>query len=191
MDCIAGKIASAIESNVRALSEREAVYRKALEGAKKFVEAIMSFHGSGLQVYGWHLNGDPEPLDNFIEENLGAETEFEILKALALPAPLPSEPPKACPDCAGLKEENADKEKEILYLIELAYQGGKKGRAYRVKYEEAMGIVEAAREVDQNCPESFEESKTWTNEAHRKLHEKLSAFPDLSNPASKSAEEKP
>jgi hypothetical protein len=25
-------------------------------------------------------------------------------KGLALPAPLPSEPPKACPDCVGLRE---------------------------------------------------------------------------------------
>lgn len=43
------------------------------------LEAITEFCGQNLAVYGWHLNGDPEPFDNFIEENIDGD-ELELLK---------------------------------------------------------------------------------------------------------------
>ena len=33
----------------------------------KFKEYFGELYGNGLEVYGWHLNGDPEPFDNFYE----------------------------------------------------------------------------------------------------------------------------
>lgn len=35
-----------------------------------FIDAIVGFTGQNLSVFNWHLNGDGEPFDNFIEENL-------------------------------------------------------------------------------------------------------------------------
>lgn len=40
-----------------------------LKKAEAFVDAITSFYGQNLQVYNWHLNGAPEPFDNFIDDN--------------------------------------------------------------------------------------------------------------------------
>lgn len=55
---------------------------EALRKAKEFYEGITSFYGQDLQVYNWHLNGEPEPFDNFIDDNTpdGLEESFEILR---------------------------------------------------------------------------------------------------------------
>ena len=37
------------------------------EQVEKFKEYFDELYGKGLEVYGWHLNGDPEPFDNFYE----------------------------------------------------------------------------------------------------------------------------
>lgn len=34
---------------------------------KKFYEYFEDIYGDGLEVANWHLNGDLEPLDNFID----------------------------------------------------------------------------------------------------------------------------
>lgn len=41
----------------------------ALKAAKDELEALWSFWGQNLQVMNWHLNGEPEPWDNFFEQN--------------------------------------------------------------------------------------------------------------------------
>lgn len=46
-----------------------------------FVDAMENFLGDNLQVMGWHQNGDPEPLDNFINENIDSNL-WQDLKAL-------------------------------------------------------------------------------------------------------------
>ena len=38
-------------------------------------------YGSNLQIYGWHLNGDPEPVDSFFDDNLDADI-LETLDAI-------------------------------------------------------------------------------------------------------------
>jgi hypothetical protein len=52
-----------------------------LEACKKAyeaLEAITEFCGQNLEVHGWHLNGDPEAFDNFINENMDGD-ELELL----------------------------------------------------------------------------------------------------------------
>lgn len=51
----------------------------ACKAAEKFIDAIMSFYGLGLEVTNWHFNGDTEPLDNFIDEN-SEDNELELLR---------------------------------------------------------------------------------------------------------------
>ena len=50
--------------------------------AEKFIDAILSYCGTGLEVANWHLNGDLEPFDNFITANQhGDRDELETLRA--------------------------------------------------------------------------------------------------------------
>ncbi|MFS0822142.1 hypothetical protein [Bacillus sp. 1P02SD] len=51
---------------------------EACQKAYEALEAITEFCGQNLQVYGWHLNGDPESFDSFIEENMDGN-ELELL----------------------------------------------------------------------------------------------------------------
>ena len=65
--------------------EAEALNRdlvEALKRAHEYIGGINSFYGQGLQVYGWHLNGAPEPLDNFIDSNGGCEAEEFVGRVL-------------------------------------------------------------------------------------------------------------
>jgi hypothetical protein len=65
--------------------EAEALARELMEALKKayeYIGDINSFYGQGLQVYGWHLNGAPEPLDNFIDSNGGCEAEEFVGRVL-------------------------------------------------------------------------------------------------------------
>jgi hypothetical protein len=51
---------------------------EACQKAYEVLEAISSNCGNNLQVYGWHLNGDPEPFDNFIDDNMDGN-ELDLL----------------------------------------------------------------------------------------------------------------
>jgi hypothetical protein len=46
--------------------------------AYEALDAILDFRDQGLKVQGWHLNGDAEPFDNFINENMQGN-EIELL----------------------------------------------------------------------------------------------------------------
>lgn len=58
---------------------------KACQKAYEALEAIAGFCGQNLQVYGWHLNGEPETFDNFIEQNMDGN-ELEVLYKAILKA---------------------------------------------------------------------------------------------------------
>ena len=53
-----------------------------LKKARAEISALWDFYGRGLEVKGWHLNGDLEPLDTFFEENRNCELS-EIDAAIA------------------------------------------------------------------------------------------------------------
>ncbi len=55
---------------------------EALKKAHEYIGDINSFYGQGLQVHGWHFNGAPEPLDNFIDDNGGCEVEEFVGRVL-------------------------------------------------------------------------------------------------------------
>ena len=38
------------------------------ERVEKFKEYFDDLYGKGLEVYGWHLNGEPKPFDDFYED---------------------------------------------------------------------------------------------------------------------------
>ena len=38
------------------------------EQAEKFKEYFGDLYGKGLEVYGWHLSGEPKPFDDFYED---------------------------------------------------------------------------------------------------------------------------
>ena len=48
-----------------ALSALRPVSRERVE---KFKEYFDDLYGKGLEVYGWHLNGEPKPFDDFYED---------------------------------------------------------------------------------------------------------------------------
>ena len=37
----------------------------AIKKCASFIKYWSNLYGEGLQIYGWHLNGDPEDFDNF------------------------------------------------------------------------------------------------------------------------------
>lgn len=39
----------------------------AIKKCFSFIKYWSDLYGEGLQVYGWHLNGDPEDFDNFYD----------------------------------------------------------------------------------------------------------------------------
>ncbi|MGD7021753.1 hypothetical protein ACQCVK_04120 [Rossellomorea vietnamensis] len=51
---------------------------EACQKAYEVLEAISSHCGNNLQVYGWHLNGDPETFDSFIDDNMDGN-ELDLL----------------------------------------------------------------------------------------------------------------
>jgi hypothetical protein len=53
---------------------------EALIKAKHYIEALESYYGKGLEVLGWHQNGDTIPLDRFFEDNTDG-TEMDAVKA--------------------------------------------------------------------------------------------------------------
>ena len=56
---------------------------KACELAHRFIEAIMEFHGEGLEVSGWHKNGVTESWDNFFDDNMDGDEQTTIEAAIA------------------------------------------------------------------------------------------------------------
>lgn len=67
------------EANARLISALPDLL-EACERAEKLISAILSFYGQGLEVINWHLNGEPELLDNFIDDNSDG-TELESIRA--------------------------------------------------------------------------------------------------------------
>ncbi len=61
-------------------AEKITALSAALEKALAFIEGIHCHYGEGLEVKGWHLNGDLEPLDTFIDE-AGDGDEIEVIRA--------------------------------------------------------------------------------------------------------------
>jgi Skp family chaperone for outer membrane proteins len=57
-------------------------YKQALESSKNVLEEVMNWYGQGLDVANWHMNGDFEALDNFIETAGIEETLGIVTKAL-------------------------------------------------------------------------------------------------------------
>jgi hypothetical protein len=55
---------------------------EACQKAYEYLEAITEFCGRGLEVTGWHLNGDAEPFDNFINENMDGNELQLLYKAI-------------------------------------------------------------------------------------------------------------
>jgi hypothetical protein len=87
----AGDVCSAmLAASDPALTEAVAEMRGALTKAERALAALLSFYGQNLQVHGWHQNGDPEPLDSFIDSNTdGAELSAAraALARITVPAP--------------------------------------------------------------------------------------------------------
>lgn len=55
----------AMRWSVKALKAFRPVSRERVE---KFKEYFDDLYGKGLEVYGWHLNGEPKPFDDFYED---------------------------------------------------------------------------------------------------------------------------
>lgn len=73
-----GKVAK--KARRRAL-KAEALAKELVETlgeAYEYINAINSFYGQNLQVYNWHLNGEPVPFDNFIDDNGGLEVADSV-----------------------------------------------------------------------------------------------------------------
>lgn len=71
-DNLAFNIASRIdcaEREARDARQENARLREALTKAQDELNSLWSYEGKNLQVYGWHLNGEPEPFDNFLTDN--------------------------------------------------------------------------------------------------------------------------
>jgi hypothetical protein len=56
---------------------------EACQKAYETLEAISSHCENNLQVYGWHLNGDPEPFDSFIDDNMDGNELDLLFKAIS------------------------------------------------------------------------------------------------------------
>lgn len=50
-----------------------------LQKAESFIGRILTFYGQGLLVLNWHQNGEPEPWDNFFDENMDGD-ELELIQ---------------------------------------------------------------------------------------------------------------
>jgi hypothetical protein len=65
------------EANARLISAAPELLEACIK-AYEAIDAILDFQERGLMVHGWHLNGDSEPFDNFIDENM-VGNELELL----------------------------------------------------------------------------------------------------------------
>lgn len=66
-------------ANARLIAAAPDLY-DALLLTTRYITAVESFLGQGLEVEGWHMNGDKELFDNFFTENRG---DFDLAKARA------------------------------------------------------------------------------------------------------------
>lgn len=58
----------------------EDVILAALKAARAFIDAMLSFYGTDLQVANWHMNGDMQSWDSFFDDNMRGD-ELELLSA--------------------------------------------------------------------------------------------------------------
>jgi hypothetical protein len=65
------------EANARLISAAPDLLQACIK-AYEAIDSILDFKDQGLMVQGWHVNGDPEPFDNFINENFEGN-EIELL----------------------------------------------------------------------------------------------------------------
>ncbi len=63
------KIVESLEENDKLKAEIEQL-KAELEQSLKFKDYFMELYNQGLEVSNWHLNGDLEPLTNFIDSAL-------------------------------------------------------------------------------------------------------------------------
>ncbi|MBU5331688.1 hypothetical protein KQI61_05720 [Anaerocolumna aminovalerica] len=59
----------------KCLDDFESKIKSEPEDDYPFKKYFMELYGEGLEVANWHLNGDTEPLDSFIDSALEAENE--------------------------------------------------------------------------------------------------------------------
>jgi hypothetical protein len=65
------------EANARLIAASPDLLEACIK-AYEALDAILDFREQGLKVQGWHLNGDAEPFDKFINENMQGN-EIELL----------------------------------------------------------------------------------------------------------------
>jgi hypothetical protein len=65
------------EANARLIAASPELLEACIK-AYEALDAILDFREQGLMVQGWHVNGDAEPFDNFINENMDGD-EIELL----------------------------------------------------------------------------------------------------------------
>lgn len=61
----------------------------ACEAAEKFIAAMMELYGQGLDVAGWHQNGNLQSLDSFFDDNMDG-SELKLLRAALINARSPT-----------------------------------------------------------------------------------------------------
>ena len=74
------EILSWANGELAALREQVKVLRESLELGIASLTGMMNYYGTGLQVANWHLNGDTEPFDSFIDEE-GCGNALDALSA--------------------------------------------------------------------------------------------------------------
>lgn len=60
----------------KALDDLESKIKAEPDKNPSFQQYFMNLYGEGLEVSNWHLNGDTEPLDTFIDSALESENEI-------------------------------------------------------------------------------------------------------------------
>ena len=58
----------------------EDIIPAALKAAHAFIDAMLSFYGTDLEVASWHMNGDMQSWDSFFVDNMRGD-ELELLNA--------------------------------------------------------------------------------------------------------------
>ena len=58
----------------------EDIIMAALKAAHAFIDVMLSFHGTNLEVANWHMNGDLQSWDSFFDDSMRGD-ELELLSA--------------------------------------------------------------------------------------------------------------
>lgn len=72
-----GQMATLIEISSRHDAEVRELKAEIARLRKRHAEIVGELYGQGLEVAGWHLNGDLEPLDSWFEQNNWLEAVSE------------------------------------------------------------------------------------------------------------------